>query len=68
MIVNTATHVFRIARTGDINRIILQFSMPLQVKIFGLWTIVILHENRVLAHLPIAIQQGVPGKTTALSD
>ena len=65
---NTATHVFRIARTGDINRIILQFSAVIQVRAFGLWTIVVLHENRVLMHLPIAIQQGVPGKTTALSE
>jgi hypothetical protein len=67
-IANTATHAFRIVRAGDINRIILQFSMPIQVYAFGLWTIVVLHNNRVLMHLPIAIQQGIPGKTTALSE
>jgi hypothetical protein len=64
----TAIHVFRIIRTGDIIRIILQFSMSVQVKTFGMWTIVVLHEGRELMRLPVAIQQGISGKTTALSE
>ena len=67
-IANTATNVFRVVRTGDILRIILQFSMPTQVVTFGMWMIVVLHESRVLMRLPVAIQQGIPGETTAFSE
>ena len=67
-IVNSLIPVFRITKPGDIIRIILQFSMSVQVKNFGMWTIIVRHDSRELAHLPIAIQQGIPGKTTALSE
>ena len=67
-IANTATHVFRVVRTGDIIRIILQFSMSVQVATFGMWMIAVLHESRVLMRLSVAIQQGIPGKTTAFSE
>jgi hypothetical protein len=63
----TTTPVFRIVKSGDINRIILHFWMSVQVSEFGMWTIVVLHDSRELAHLPVAIQQGVSG-TSALSD
>lgn len=63
----TTTPVFRIVKSGDINRIILHFWMFVQVSEFGMWTIAVLHDSRELAHLPVAIQQGVSG-TTALSD
>jgi hypothetical protein len=67
-IANTATPVFRVVRTGDIVRIILQFSMPAQVVTFGMWMIIALHESRVLMRLPVAIQQGITGETTAFSE
>jgi hypothetical protein len=65
---NSATYVFKIVKPGDILRMILQFSMSVQVKNFGMWTIVVEHEGRELTRLPVAIQQGMPGKTTALSE
>ena len=61
------TFVFKISKPGDILRMSLQFSMSVQVKQFGIWAIVTRHEDRELARLPVAIQQGIPGKTTALT-
>jgi len=62
----STTPVFRIVKAGDINRIILQFWMSVPISEFGMWTIVVLHDSRELARLPVAVQQGVSGKTTAL--
>lgn len=63
----SVTFVFKISKPGDILRVSFQFSLPVQVKQFGMWAIMARHEDRELGQLPVAIQQGVPGKTTALS-
>jgi hypothetical protein len=60
------TLVFKISKPGDILRASFHFWIPVQVKAFGMWTIVVRHEDRELARLPVAIQQGVSGETTAL--
>lgn len=62
------TPVFRIVKAGDVNGIILQFWMSVPISEFGMWTIVVLHDSRELARLPVAVQQGISGKTTALSE
>ena len=64
---NSATFVFKISKPGDILRMILQFSMSVQVKNFGMWMIVAQHAGRELARLPVIVQQGTPGETTALT-
>ena len=60
------TFVFKISKPGDILRVSFQFSISVQVKQFGMWAIVARHEDRELARLSVAIQQGISGKTTAL--
>jgi hypothetical protein len=67
-VANTGTFAFRIIKPGDITRMILQFSMPTQIKDFGMWAIAVQHNRHQLALLSIAVQQGVSGATTALSE
>ena len=62
------TPVFRIVKTGDINRIALHFWAMVPISELGMWTIVVQHGSQELARLSVAIQQGVPGETTALSE
>lgn len=62
------TPVFRIIKAGDINRIALHFWAAVQISEFGMWAVVVQHDSQELARLLVAIQQGVPGKTTALSE
>lgn len=64
----TSTPVFQIIKAGDINRIILHFWTLVAVSEFGMWTIAFLHNGKELARLPVAVQQGIPGRTTALSE
>jgi hypothetical protein len=64
----TVTVAIKIVKPGDILRTSFQFSISVQVNDFGMWAIVARHEGRELARLPVAIQQGLPGKTTLLPD
>jgi hypothetical protein len=60
--------VFKITKPGDILRINFSFSINVKVTDYGMWAIVVRHGDRTLAQLPIAIQQGAPGKTPMLSE
>jgi hypothetical protein len=66
--VGTVRPVLRITKPGDILRINLWFRLNLKVTHFGMWAVIVNHQDRVLAKLPIAVQQGVPGKTAMLSE
>lgn len=63
----STTTVFKISKPGDILRMSFHFWITVQIKELGMWAIVIRHGDRMLARLPVAIQQGVPGETTMLT-
>jgi hypothetical protein len=63
----STTTVFKISKPEDILRMSFHFWMTVQVKELGMWAIVIRHGDKMLARLPVAIQQGVPGETTMLT-
>jgi len=65
---NSMTLVFKISSPGDILRMFSPFFMPTAIRKFGMWAIAARHEDRELTRLLVAVQQGIPGKTTALSD
>ncbi len=60
--------VFNITRHGDILRISIWFSLNVQVAAYVMWAVVVQHEGRTLAQLPIAIQQGISRQTTMLPE
>ena len=62
-IAGTCNPVFQITKPGDILRINFWFRFNVQVTVYGMWSVVVEHENRRLARLPIAIQQGISGQT-----
>jgi hypothetical protein len=64
-IAQSVTLAFKISKTGDIMRTSFNFWLSVQVTAYGMWMIVVLHEGRELARLPVAVQQGIQG-TTAL--
>ena len=66
-ITQSVTLVYKISKPGDILRMSFNFWLSVQVKAYGMWTIVVRHEGRELARLPIAVQQGIQGETTALT-
>jgi hypothetical protein len=66
-IAQSVTLAFKISKPGDVLRTSFTFWLSVQVKAYGMWTIVARHEGSELARLPVAVQQGIPGETTALS-
>ena len=60
--------VFKITKAGDILRVNFWFRFNVKVTEFGMWAVVVQHEGRTLAQLPIAIQQGMPGQTRMLPE
>jgi hypothetical protein len=52
--------VYQVSETGDMLRTCIRFNLRVTVSIFGMWTIVVSHEGRELARLPIVVKQGVP--------
>jgi hypothetical protein len=60
--------VFQITKPGDILRINWWFRFDVQVTAYGMWAITVQHENRTLAQLPIAIQQGISRQTSMLPE
>lgn len=60
--------VYKIVKPGDILRINTWFRFNVRVTNYGMWAIIVRHEERILTRLPIAIQQGIPGKTEMLPE
>ena len=68
MLQGSVRPVYKITKPGDILRINLWFRFNVKVMNYGMWAIVLQHEERTLAQLSIAIQQGIPGETRMLPE
>jgi hypothetical protein len=66
-IAQSLTLAFKISKPGDIMRMSFNFWITAHVTAYGMWMIVVRHEGRELACLPVAVQQGIKG-TTALPE
>ena len=59
-VASTVRFVFAVTEAGDLLRILFKFALQVTVNQFGMWTIVVRHEDRELARLPVVVKQGAP--------